>query len=192
MPNTPNLNIPHIASSQSNKTVTANTAFDDLDTAMTDYFAINCAGSADVTPGSAVLLEFFLDLTGVLTGNIHLILPAAKKLYYVRNSATGSAGSPPAPCTITARTTASGSPPPNAVALNEGDSGFLYSDGTNIVKCSPILNGGLDIAATQAPVAPPTTTTSPGIAGQWAYDATYVYHCVAANTWGRDALDFAF
>ena len=35
------------------------------------------------------------------------------------------------------------------------------------------------------PLLVPTSSTSPGVMGQIAYDATYIYMCVAANTWRR-------
>lgn len=37
-------------------------------------------------------------------------------------------------------------------------------------------------------VSVPATATSAGVAGQVAYDASYFYQCVAANTWKRTAL----
>lgn len=40
----------------------------------------------------------------------------------------------------------------------------------------------------QVPNTPPPTSTSPGIAGQIAYDANFLYVAVDANTWKRVAL----
>jgi hypothetical protein len=37
-------------------------------------------------------------------------------------------------------------------------------------------------------ITPPTTPTSPGTAGQIAFDAERVYFCVATNTWLSAAL----
>lgn len=37
-------------------------------------------------------------------------------------------------------------------------------------------------------VAVPSSATSPGSVGQWAADSTYLYVCIAANTWVRSAL----
>lgn len=37
-------------------------------------------------------------------------------------------------------------------------------------------------------VPPPATATSPGVKGQIAYDANYMYVCTAANTWTRTAM----
>jgi len=42
----------------------------------------------------------------------------------------------------------------------------------------------------QFPNAPPSHSGSTGIAGSFAYDSTYLYVCVATNTWGRIAIDF--
>lgn len=126
MPNsTPNLNIPHIATNQSQKEVTANTAFDDLDLAMTDGISINVAGSANVTPAPATLLTAFsITLTGTLTGNISLIVPANKKLYrFVHNAFDPSIGS----YTITVKV--SGQP---GVVLSHGDKKLLYCNGTDV------------------------------------------------------------
>ena len=37
-------------------------------------------------------------------------------------------------------------------------------------------------------VAAPSSATAPGSVGQWAADSTYLYVCIAANTWVRSAL----
>jgi hypothetical protein len=42
---------------------------------------------------------------------------------------------------------------------------------------------GIDPAFTNVP--PPASSTSTGIVGQVAFDSTYVYICVATNTWRR-------
>ncbi len=38
-------------------------------------------------------------------------------------------------------------------------------------------------------VTPPATSTSPGTAGNMAYDGSYLYLCVASATWRRVAID---
>lgn len=38
-------------------------------------------------------------------------------------------------------------------------------------------------------VTPPATSTSAGVAGQVAYDASYWYVCVQTNIWRRTAID---
>ncbi|MBZ5566557.1 MAG: hypothetical protein LAN64_01770 [Acidobacteriia bacterium] len=126
---TPNLGISHIAASQTSKEVTANAAFDTLDTALTDQLGINCAGSADVTPASTVVNGMVLQLTGLLTGNINLKLPAVKRPYFVRNQTTGT-------YTITVKTTAGGS---TGVIIPQGTVMAIYSDGTNVVQFTPVV-----------------------------------------------------
>lgn len=38
----------------------------------------------------------------------------------------------------------------------------------------------------------PVSNTSNGVAGQIAYDGSYVYVCVATNKWGRSALTLSW
>lgn len=123
----PNLQVTHIDASQNQKEVTANAAFDNLDTAMTDFFTQSVAGAVDVTPVGTIIYEAFIDCTGALTANINLILPVNKKFYVVRNSATGGH-------TITVKTSHSGTN--GSVLLLPGDVRLVYSDGTNILSIS--------------------------------------------------------
>lgn len=68
--------------------------------------------------------------------------------------------------------------------------------GTNTVLQQIANNQLLLLAAFNAKfpsfVAAPTTTASPGAAGQVAVDATYFYVFVDGVGWGRILLDFAF
>jgi hypothetical protein len=126
MPNaTPNLNIPHIATNQSQKEVTANTAFDDLDTASNGAVSIDVSGSSDVTPLPAtLLLGFSFTLTGNLGSNINLLVPAAQKFYRFTHSAfNASLGS----FTITVKVSGHA-----GVTLNYTDEFLLYCDGTTV------------------------------------------------------------
>ena len=52
------------------------------------------------------------------------------------------------------------------------------------VNATSVHASGVDLGW----VAPPASATATGTAGQKAYDATYLYVCVAANTWRRVAL----
>jgi hypothetical protein len=45
-----------------------------------------------------------------------------------------------------------------------------------------------DVVGARSWAAVPATATSPGTAGQEAYDANFHYICVAANQWRRTAL----
>lgn len=45
------------------------------------------------------------------------------------------------------------------------------------------------VQAFNAQVVPtPTTATDPGVPGQFAYDANFIYICIAPNTWCRVAI----
>lgn len=72
------------------------------------------------------------------------------------------------------------------------DAGSLqwYQDGgSNIMAWSDRLQAdSLDISAVSIFTAAPATGTSTGEAGQMAFDETYLYVCVALNTWKRVAL----
>jgi hypothetical protein len=60
----------------------------------------------------------------------------------------------------------------------------MESIGVN-VKSSQITDLGSGVPAL---VAAPSTASSAGAAGQFAYDATHIYVCVATNTWVRASL----
>jgi hypothetical protein len=66
-------------------------------------------------------------------------------------------------------------------------------NGTNITS-GTVAEARLDAAiardseVTAAPVAAPTTATDTCTAGTWAYDASYIYVCSAADTWLRAAI----
>jgi hypothetical protein len=156
MSTTPNLGITEIASSQTQKEVTCNTALENLDTAMTDLLSVAIT-SADVTPtASTVTLARRIKLTGVLTGNRNLIVPTAKKEFVVDNQTTGK-------FTITVKT-ASGS----GIATYgtgwghaAGDVRHLYCDGTNVVTAQSSLGG-----ASEATLNLSADTTLPALAGR--------------------------
>lgn len=124
MSNTPNLNISHIDANQNQKEVTANTAFDDLDTAMTDYFAETLSGAGDFTASSTSLLSAFIDLVGATSAGLNYVLPVNKRFYTVRHLATGGHA-------VTLKTAAAGTN--GTVVIQSGDMVTVYNDGTNIV-----------------------------------------------------------
>lgn len=79
--------------------------------------------------------------------------------------------------------------------LNEFLSEVHRPDGTlkdQTVSANTLTNGAVTDAAafndTTEWVAVPATAASAGLAGQKAYDATYLYVCTAPNTWQRTAL----
>jgi hypothetical protein len=138
---TPNLGIAHIATNQSQKEVTANTAFDEFDTAMTQQTTINVFGSADITPSSAtLLLGFSFTITGTLTASVNLIVPAVMKFYRFHHAALHpSIGD----YTITVKVSGQ-----TGIVLQPGDRRLLYCNGTDIVEGDSTVNAfeklGLD------------------------------------------------
>ena len=134
---TPNLAIAHIVASQTQKEVTANTALDDLDTTVTDQQVVNMAGAADVTAAAGVIFAYNLKLTGAITANIHLKLPASKKAYAITNATTGTNPSTGNAYTVTVITTAGGS---TGIAVPQGYTQQVYSDGTNVIALGAAIN----------------------------------------------------
>lgn len=75
MPMSPNLLIDHIVQSQYQKEVTANTAFNTLETAITETASIAIGGTGDYTASLAGMRNAVLVLTGVLAGNRNFVVP---------------------------------------------------------------------------------------------------------------------
>lgn len=167
---TPNLAIAHIATNQNQKEVTANTAFDDLDTAMVGQLSVDVSGNVDITPSPTTLkLNFNIKLTGLLTGSISLIVPATKKFYRVHHTAGN-----PSVGEYTVTVKVSGQP---GVVLFPDEAVLLYCDGTDVhIADDNFLNQ------------PPTSASAPGRARQFSYDSSYLYICVAPNIWMRTAI----
>lgn len=79
------------------------------------------------------------------------------------------------------------------IISTSGDTCFVYGNplflgvasgtGLTIVPGSVTLNGPLSLLGST-----PSTSSSSGIAGTITWDASYVYVCVATNTWKRSAL----
>ena len=131
---TPYLVLPHIASNQNSKEVTANNDFDELDESINGKQTINCAGSGNITitnptvPG-VPLYAFLLNLIGALTGDIDLILPAQPKVYAIANNTIGTNPSLSLPWTVYVITSAGGSV---GIYVPQGYVQMVYSDGTNV------------------------------------------------------------
>lgn len=131
MPTTPNLGIPHIDASQNQKEVTANTAFDDLDAALTDLL-VQAITDADYTVVTAdALTHMLFKFTGTLTANRNIIVPNNKKMYVVANGTTGG-------FSLTVKTSAG-----TGVAISSTTYTFLYCDGTNVVSLGASLVGAI-------------------------------------------------
>lgn len=167
---TPNLGIAHIATNQNQKEATANTAFDDLDTAMVGELAIDVSGNVDVTPSPTTFKVFFdIKLTGTLTGNISLIVPATQKFFRVHHlAANPSIGE----YTVTVKVSGQ-----IGVRVFASEAKLLYCDGVDVYAADDIFVSDV-----------PASASAPGRARQFAYDASYLYICVATNTWMRVAI----
>lgn len=128
MPTTPNLLIDHIVQSQYQKEVTANTAFNSLEQAITEEAAVAAGGGAgDTTLTNAEMRNAIIRLTGVLTGNRNVIVPNRDKVYIIHNTTTGA-------FTITVKTAAG-----TGIIVEQGFKAIVYCDGTNVLELSGIL-----------------------------------------------------
>ena len=103
-----------------------------------DYTQINVAGTGNYTLSGFELNRIAYDLTGLLTGNRVIIVPATVQQYWITNGTTGA-------FTLTVKT-ASGT----GILVSQGSAAILYCDGTNVVNAQtanvivplPITQGG--------------------------------------------------
>jgi hypothetical protein len=89
MSSTPNLLISHIAASQNQKEVTANSALDSLDEAMNDSVSLAISGTTTTVSQANALANIFFIFTGALTDTNTITLPANKRIYVVLNNTAG-------------------------------------------------------------------------------------------------------
>lgn len=184
MSNTPNLDIELIASNQASKEVTANSAFVQLDEALTQQLS-HAMTDADYTladnppVSSEARYNMVFVFTGALTADRHIIVPDSQKLYVVSNQTTGGYN------LIVKTSGGSGIGVPNlgiASPYVASDYWILYCDGTNVVALTALSpDESIWVAA-------PAHNTSNGVAGQIAYDGSYFYLCTASNNWARVAI----
>jgi hypothetical protein len=66
--------------------------------------------------------------------------------------------------------------------------GTLAANSDAKIPSQKAVKSYVNATFTKAPVAAPVAANSAGVAGTWAYDATHIYVCVAANTWVRAVL----
>lgn len=85
-----------------------------------DFVSINIGGTGDYTLSGAQLNRVAYQLTGVLTGNRNLIVPASVQQYWIDNSTTGA-------FSLTVKTAAG-----SGEAVIQGSRNILYCDGTNV------------------------------------------------------------
>jgi len=91
------------------------------------------AGSSDVTLSATEAAYEFIEYTGVLTGNINIIVPTTARGMKHLNSTTGA-------FTLTVKTSAG-----SGLAIGQGGRAMLASDGTNVVNQLTYVAGALTI-----------------------------------------------
>jgi hypothetical protein len=119
---TPNLAIEHILTSQAQKEVTANEAFDAIDEAMNDFTAIDVSAGNTTVSVEDFTRNVLLVLTGTPAGALDLTVPVSKRLFIAQND-----------CGQDVAVTAGA----GALILTAGQRRLLYGDGTNIVAVAP-------------------------------------------------------
>ncbi|MGE0108238.1 MAG: hypothetical protein AB7S81_00520 [Bdellovibrionales bacterium] len=133
MTTTPNLEIAHIVSSQAQKEVTANTAFDALDKALCQLTEITLSDT-DLTLSDAQMLgSMALKFTGVLTAARTITVPAYPKLLFVLNATSGGYA-------LSVKT-----PSGTALSFGSGESKLLYCDGSNFTIAAEAGTAPYDI-----------------------------------------------
>jgi hypothetical protein len=119
----PNLEVPHVAASQSQKVVTVNEAIDFLDRGMTDLLDVSVA-SGDVTlTDDQALRHAFFTISGAPGTDRLVTAPTNQKSYFLRNDTTGGYD-------ITFKASGSGETP---IELPPLDWQLVYVDGTDHV-----------------------------------------------------------
>lgn len=131
---TPNLAISHIAAAQNQPEVTANGAFDALDE------SINAQGTIAMTDADITLTQAQLAaagvtvMTGTLTANRKVIIPAAVgRLFVFKNATTGG-------FSLTIQTSVA--PGTTVTVPVSGNLLLLYSDGTNVTQITGGASSG--------------------------------------------------
>lgn len=128
MAQTPNLLITEVAANQNQKEVTINTAFTELEAALTNVLDI-LMPDADYTLGAGeggqALGNLAFVFSGVLTEQRNIFVPNNKKLYLIMNATEASLG-------MNLNVTTEGGSGV-VVACNAAQYVWLYCDGTNVV-----------------------------------------------------------
>jgi len=91
---------------------------------------LNVAGSSDITETSAQAQNIIQQYTGIITGNINIIMPNTVQIYFVYNNTNGAFN-------LTVKTAAGA-----GVVVAQGQHSILYCDGTNIVNAFTASLGG--------------------------------------------------
>lgn len=139
MPNVilPNLGIelPDVGSDQDTWGDILNADLQKLDNAVQyDVISKTLAG-VDVTLTDVEAASAVINLSGTLTANVNVIVPATPvRVYLVRNQTSGA-------FTVTVKTSAGTGTP-----VQQGTSSLVYSDGTNIIQGATSVNGSFAVS----------------------------------------------
>jgi hypothetical protein len=123
MSQTSNLLIDLIAQSQAQKEVTANDAFTKLESAICAVTTLTVT-TADVTVTDAQFRSAVLKLTGTLTGNRAVIVPARSKPFVIDNQTSGA-------YTVTVKVSGQ-----TGIVVTQGTKALCYADGTDVRSLS--------------------------------------------------------
>jgi len=93
------------------------------------------AGGVDVTLSAAEASNQFIELTGTITANINVIVPASARQFFIYNGTTGA-------FTVTIKT-----PSGTGVAVANSGRVIVECDGTNVLNPLANIAGGLTLAA---------------------------------------------
>lgn len=139
MPNVilPNLGIelPDIGSDQDTWGNILNSDLQILDNAVQYDVISKTLSNVDVTLTEAEAASAVINLTGTLTANVNVIVPATPvRVYLVRNQTSGA-------FTVTVKTAAG-----TGTAVQQGTSSLVYSDGMNIIQGATSVNGSFAVS----------------------------------------------
>lgn len=139
MPNVilPNLGIelPDVGSDQDTWGDILNADLEILDLAVQYDVISKTLSNVDVTLTAAEAASAVIDLSGTLTANVNVIVPATPvRVYLVRNQTSGA-------FTVTVKTAAGTGTP-----VQQGTSSLVYSDGTNIIQGATSVNGSFAVS----------------------------------------------
>ena len=126
--------LPVISGNPNTWGVLLNQGFGIVDSNLGGFTTINCAGSANITVTSVQAANLTIQLTGLLTGNIFLYMPAIGGFNIIDNETTGS-------FTVTMQSAGGGT----TTVVNQGQKVFTYNDTTNqtaIVTGTPTIATG--------------------------------------------------
>ena len=127
----PNLAIPHLAASQSQKTVTVNAAIDDLDNALNALTSIAISDANQTFTQAQMASGCVFVITGTLTADRTIVVPSIPRLFAMKNSTSGGHN-------LVVKTSAG----TGITFLSTAGYVILYCDGTNVQELSAASTGG--------------------------------------------------